>query len=97
MHKNEVSSQSPEASSLYLVGQNSRGRWVVRQEKGQCGGVFVDRNEAVRFAMFECGHRPQAVVMVPGILELELGRSAPSGHAITNAPHPQRSQPSEYQ
>jgi hypothetical protein len=34
--------------------------------------LFIDRAEAVKFAMFENGHRPQAVIMVPGILELDM-------------------------
>jgi hypothetical protein len=59
--------------SLQLhVGRNSRGYWVVRERRGRCGGLFVDRAEALRFAMFECGCRPQAVIMVPGVLELDL-------------------------
>jgi hypothetical protein len=31
-----------------------------------------NRAEALRFAMFENGHRPRAIVMVPGVLELDL-------------------------
>src|SRR3954468_15526133 len=65
-------SPSCSRSSLFLVGRNSRGNWVVRDQKGLCGGLFVDRAEAVKFAMFENGHRPQAVIMVPGILELDM-------------------------
>ena len=72
------------SSSLFLIGRNSRGNWVVRDQKGLCGGLFVDRAEAVKFAMFENGHRPQAVIMVPGILELDMsGKPAASGEAIT--------------
>jgi hypothetical protein len=59
-------------SSLFMIGRNSRGNWVVRDQKGLCGGLFVDRAEAVKFAMFENGRRPQAVIMVPGILELDM-------------------------
>jgi hypothetical protein len=32
------------------------------------------RTEAVKFAMFENGNRPQAVIMVPGTLELDMSR-----------------------
>src|SRR5258705_7499742 len=60
-------------SSLFLIGRNSRGNWVVRDQKGLCGGLFVDRAEALKFARFENGHRPQAVIMVPGTLELDIG------------------------
>jgi hypothetical protein len=55
-----------------MIGKNSRGSWVVQDQRGKCGGLFVDRVEALRFAMFENGNNPQAVVMVPGILELNM-------------------------
>ena len=59
-------------SSMFLVGRNSRGNWVVQDQNGLRGGLFVDRAEALKFAMFENGKRPQAVIMVPGILELDM-------------------------
>jgi hypothetical protein len=57
---------------LFLIGRNSRGYWVVRDQCGLRGGLFVDRAEALRFALFENGNRPQAIIMVPGILELDI-------------------------
>jgi hypothetical protein len=60
------------AKSLFRIGKNSRGNWVVQDQSGLCGGMFVNRTEAVKFAMFENGNRPQAVIMVPGILELDM-------------------------
>jgi hypothetical protein len=59
-------------ASLLLIGRDSEGHWVVRDPQGLRGGLFVDRAEALKFALFENGHRPQAVVMVPGILELDM-------------------------
>ena len=59
---------------LFLIGKDSRGNWVVQDQQGICGGLFVDRVEALRFAMFENGNRPQAVIMVPGVLELDMSR-----------------------
>jgi hypothetical protein len=70
------SSQSPSSSSLFYLGRNSRGQWVVRDQQHRRGGLFVNRAEALKFAMFENGHRPQAVIMVPGILELDLGSNS---------------------
>ena len=58
--------------ALFKVGRNSRGHWVVQDQSGLRGGLFVDRVEALKFAMFETGNRPQAVIMVPGIFELDL-------------------------
>jgi hypothetical protein len=45
---------------------------VVRDESGKNGGIFIDRDQAVKFAMFENGRHPDAVIMTPGILELDL-------------------------
>jgi hypothetical protein len=61
-------------SSIFLVGQDSRGHWVVQDERGLCGGLFVDRSKAIRFAMDETGKRPQAIKMVSGVFELDLNR-----------------------
>ena len=61
--------------SLFWIGKNSRGNWVVQDQSGLCGGLFVDRAEAVKFAMLENGNRPQAVIMVPGVLELDMHSS----------------------
>ena len=41
----------------------------------------MSRAEAVKFAMFENGNRPQAVIMVPGILELDMSRKPRGGGA----------------
>ena len=67
-------------SSMFMIGKNSRGNWVVQDQRGTCGGLFIDRVKALRFALFENGNNPQAVVMVPGVLELNT-----SGHPL--APH----------
>jgi hypothetical protein len=71
------SSRAPSTSGLFFIGRNSRGNWVVREQSGLRGGLFIDRTEALRFALFENGRRPQAVVMVPGVLELDLDHSGP--------------------
>ena len=83
----QVKPSTSSRSSLFLVGQNSRGDWVVRDPRGLRGGLFVNRAEALRFAMFENGNRPQAVITVPGVFELDMGGQLP--HDI-NAPHKRR-------
>jgi len=62
-------------SPLFRVGQNSHGDWVVEDDSGRYGGIFVDRSEAVRYALFENGHLPHAVMMIPGIMELDMSRN----------------------
>ena len=80
--KNAVPPASGQCSkaSLFLIGKNSRGNWVVQDQQGLRGGLFIGRAEALRYAMFENGNRPQAAIMVPGVLELSTG-----GHPL--APH----------
>jgi hypothetical protein len=57
---------------LFLIGKNRCGNWVVQDQDGLHGGLFVNRAEALKFALFENGNRPQAVIMVPGVLELDM-------------------------
>jgi hypothetical protein len=57
---------------LLLIGRDRARRWVVRDLQGRRGGLFVDRAAALKYALFENGNRPQAVVMVPGVLELDV-------------------------
>ena len=73
-----------QSNCSFFVGRNSRGHWVVRDQRGLCGGLFISRAEAVRFALFENGHRAEAVTMVPGNLELHLGEIADSSKRPTN-------------
>jgi hypothetical protein len=54
-----------------FIGQDHCGRWVVRDADRLCGGLFADRTEAIRFAMYECQRRPQSVIMLPNGLELD--------------------------
>ena len=65
MDKGERPSSNGPKSSLFRVSKDSRGNWVVHDRSGLCAGLFVDRAEALKFAMFENGNRPQAVIMVP--------------------------------
>ena len=66
-------------STPYMIGQNRQGDWVVRDQSGLRGGLFAHRAEALRFAMFENGNQPQAVIMVAGVFELDMGRKWGTG------------------
>jgi hypothetical protein len=63
---------------LFRIGRDSRGRWVAQDQQGLCGGLFVDRAEALKFAKFENGNCPQAVIMVPGVIELDMSSKPPA-------------------
>ena len=64
-------------NAIVLVGKNSHGQWVAREQNGLYGGLFVSRTAAVRYALFENGHHPEAIVPTAGLLELDMG-TAPS-------------------
>jgi hypothetical protein len=72
----------PPAARVFRIGRDSRGHWVVQDQQGLRGGLFVDRGEAVRFAMSESGNCPYAVVVVPGVMELDM-RPAGADHVAT--------------
>jgi hypothetical protein len=57
------------------VGQDKRGNWVVQDQKGMRGGLFVSREAALRYVRSENGFKPQAVVMVSGGVELDTNRN----------------------
>jgi hypothetical protein len=70
------------SSGLFLIGRNSRGHWVVQDPSGLNGGLFIDRLQALKYAMSENGNRPRAVIMVPDVLELDL-----RAKTFISAPH----------
>jgi hypothetical protein len=61
--------------SLFMVGQDKRGNWVVQDQKGMCGGLFISREAALRYVRSENGFQPRAVVMVSGGFELDMNRN----------------------
>jgi len=79
---------------LFMVGQDSRGHWVVQDQSGFRGGLFVDRDEALRFVRAENGNHPQGFVMVDGVFELDMSRLAGTAthqqHLAAAAPHQRR-------
>jgi hypothetical protein len=76
MNTQEPPSPRPQSKSpLFFIGRNSRGNWVVQDQEHLSGGLFINRAAALRFALFENGNRPQSVIMVPGVIELDLNSS----------------------
>lgn len=59
--------------NIVLIGKNSRGQWVAQQQNGLYGGLFVNRSDAVRYALFENGRHPESIVAIAGVLELDMG------------------------
>jgi len=60
---------------VFMIGQDRRGNWVVQDQKGISGGLFVTRDAALGYVRSENGYRPPAFVMVSGVLELDMSRN----------------------
>jgi hypothetical protein len=62
------------ASHLFLVGRSQAGFWVARDLEGLSEGIFRDKKEAIRFALFEGGHA-NAVMLSPNGVEPSFGKA----------------------
>ena len=62
---------------LVFIGRNRKGDWVAQEQNGLYGGLFVTRAQAVKYALFENGHHPEAIVELSREIELDMG-DAPS-------------------
>jgi hypothetical protein len=84
MEKAEQASEASEPAScllppIFMIGCNSRGNWVAQEKSGTRGGLFINRAEALKYARFESGNYPHAVVTVSGTLELDTSCAGPRG------------------
>ena len=57
---------------IFMIGRDRHGNWVVRDQKGTSGGLFVSREAALRYVRSESGYRPRALVVVSGNFELDI-------------------------
>lgn len=55
-----------------FVGRNRRGNWVAREQNGIFGGLFVNRAQAFKYAMFENGHHPETIIELSHEIELDI-------------------------
>ena len=73
-------------STIVFIGKNSRGRWVVQEQNGLYGGLFVNRAQAVKYALFENGHHPETIIELSREIELDMsakiaGRNFSAGNS----------------
>jgi hypothetical protein len=62
--------------NIVFIGRNSRGQWVAQQRNGLFGGLFVNRTDAVRYALFENGRHPESIIAISGVLELDMNATS---------------------
>ena len=63
-------------SNIVIIGRNSRGNWVAQEQNGLFGGLFVNRAQAMKYALFENGHHPETIVLTANVIELDMHRKA---------------------
>jgi hypothetical protein len=69
-------------SAIVFVGRNRRGQWVAQEQNGLYGGLFVNRAQAVKYALFENGDHPETIVELAREIELDMGNAAISPDAV---------------
>ena len=62
--------------TIFLVGQDERGRYCVQENHGIIGGAFISRAEAIRFAQDEARAIPGALVLITPAPVSRFGVSA---------------------
>jgi hypothetical protein len=60
-------------SPIVFIGKNHRGNWVAQEQNGLYGGLFVNRAQAIKYALFENGHHPETIVELSREIELDMG------------------------
>jgi hypothetical protein len=61
-----------ETIPLFYIAKNKHGFWVAREAEGRCGGAFVLRRSAVRFARQQSGSAGCAMMFLNEELELDI-------------------------
>jgi hypothetical protein len=72
-------------STIVFIGKNSRGNWVAQEQNGLYGGLFINRAQAVKYALFENGHRPETIVELSRGIELDMDSKLPTSDYIPAA------------
>jgi hypothetical protein len=78
----EPPSCSSAAFPLVFIGQNHSGQWIAQEQNGLYGGLFVNRAQAIKYALAENGHHPETIVELSREIELDMGGGAPSNRRI---------------
>jgi hypothetical protein len=72
-------------STVVFIGKNRRGQWIAQEQNGLYGGLFVNRAQAVKYALFENGHHPETIVELSRDIELNVGGKLPSPDSLISA------------
>jgi hypothetical protein len=77
------------SAALVFIGRNKSGQWVAQEQNGLFGGLFVERAQAIKYALFENGRHPETIVELSRAIELDTeGRLAPVGLLLGTGKRP---------
>ena len=65
-------SLAPNSHLSFLVGLSLEGHWLAIETHGLGGGIFRTQRDALNYAAFETGRRPDAVQLTPDPLVFKL-------------------------
>ena len=65
-------------SQIVFIGRDKGGHWVAQGQNGLYGGLFVNRAQAIKYALCENGHHPEMIVELSREIELDMGRNIAS-------------------
>jgi hypothetical protein len=82
MRKEDPSPSGDLEPSTFYIGRDSHGRWIAQDADHLRGGLFISQAAAMKFAMDETGHRPDAIVSLNHIIELDFG----ARHRVSRQP-----------
>lgn len=71
MKLDQASSCKPAAQTVF-VGRNRFGSWIAREQNGIFGGLFVNRDQAFKYALRKNGHRPETIFELSHEIELDI-------------------------
>lgn len=60
------------AASIVFIGKNRHGNWVACERSGVFGGLFLNRAQAFKYALFKNGHHPETIVDVSREIQLDI-------------------------
>ena len=72
----EPPSCSGAAPTIVFIGQNNLGQWIAQEQNGLYGRLFINRAQAVKYALFENGNHPETIVELSRKIELEPGAAS---------------------
>lgn len=68
-----IRDDAPSEPLCFRLGRDHEGHWVVQEEHGLYGGLFVSEIAAIRYAKFESANRGAVFEIAAGPIELNCG------------------------